>query len=298
MAMSKKSDRYQDPLPPSVNQLPCINASAEVMRWLDYYWEKLRLPLAEQHRLAVTEDRKEFHRWTGRRLNPLALGCYCYLPHAGGGSAELVTERDVSAATLTAPVAAPSRTQPALPGFSDGAALVAHDGAMLLEPTRGDGHRRDYRHLIFVEPDLLPLGIEVTVAHELIHLSDRVHNNPRKHHCHGYDSISVDEAAITGRDPELLRALLREETARRETILRELRPYRYVYVCPHCNKEYPRVRRYSRPVSCGRCDQHYNPAFLLHLWEAPDASQSDSTHDDMDVLAQQTEDGASQTQTA
>jgi len=123
----------------------------------------------------------------------------------------------------------------------------------------------EYWHLIFIEPDLLPQGIEVTVAHELIHLSDRVSGNPRKHHCHGYDSISLDEAALTGRNPESLRVQLRDETARREAALRQVRPYRYLYVCPNCQREYPRVRKYTRSVSCGRCDRQYNPAFLLEL---------------------------------
>jgi hypothetical protein len=132
----------------------------------------------------------------------------------------------------------------------------------------------DHRHLIFIEPGLLPLSAEVTMAHELIHLRDRVQDHPRKHRCHGYDSISVDEAALTGRDPEFLRAQLRDETARREDALRRVRPYRYLYVCPVCHREYPRVRRYTRPVSCGRCDQQYNLAFALHLRELVSPSAS------------------------
>jgi len=263
--MSKKSDRYRPPNAPSLEELPLIHASSEAAHWLDHYWRKLTLPASEARRLAMTEDRQEFALWTGRRLNPLALGCYCYLPNAHPESVTLAASE--AAATLTAPNLTQSvsreRVQLALPGFEEPGALIPateHTPATASEAT-------DYRHLIFIEPDLLPLGIEVTVAHELIHLSDRVQGNPRKHRCHGYDSISVDEAAITGRDPELLRGLLREETARREAALRQLRPYRYVYACPHCGKEYPRVRRYARPVSCGRCDRQYNPAFLLHLKE-------------------------------
>lgn len=259
--MAKKSVRYRPPNAPSLDELPLINASLEASHWLDHYWRKLKLPPKEAHRLAMTQDRQEFARWTGRRLNPLALGCYCYLPNARPGRVTLAAS-EISA-TLTAPTLTRRRVQLALPGFEDAGAAppVADD-----TPADASG-AGDYRHLIFIEPDLLPLGIEVTVAHELIHLADRVQGNPRKHHCHGYDSISVDEAAITGRDPDMLRALLREETARREQALRQLRPYRYVYVCPHCGKEYLRVRRYTRPVSCGRCDRHYNPAFLLQLKE-------------------------------
>ncbi len=110
----------------------------------------------------------------------------------------------------------------------------------------------------------------MTVAHELIHLADRVQGRPRKHRCHGHDSISNDEAAITGRDPELLRALLAEETKRREAALRQVRPYRYYYYCPVCKRVYPRVRRYTRMVSCGHCCKTYNPTYLLRLRLQPD----------------------------
>lgn len=257
-AMMKMNDGRSTPQPPTLDLLPFVNASPEVARWLEHYWHKLKLPAGETQRLAVTDDRREFHLWTGRRLNPLALGCYCYLPNATMGSDDTLNELEPTSSTLTAPSATPDRLQLALPGFLDLDAPAPVVAGSAQSAT-------DYRHLIFVEPDLLPLGIEVTVAHELIHLSDRVQGNPRKHRCHGYDSISVDEAAITGRDPEMLRAQLREETARREETLRRLRPYRYLYVCPSCGKEYPRVKRYARPVSCGRCDRHYNAAFLLEL---------------------------------
>lgn len=261
--MRENTYQFRAPVPPALNILPLINASADVALWLEHYWEKLKLPAAEALRLAVTDDRQDFHRWTGRRLNPLALGCYCYLPtvETSGGS---------SNSTLTAPSGPSSRRQLVLPGFGEMASSgVEGLGEALDIPASGSISQRDpgYRHLIFVEPELLPLGIEVTVAHELIHLSDRVQGTPRKHRCHGYDAISVDEAAITGHDPEMLRALLREESARREATLRQARPYRYIYICPHCRKEYPRVRRYSRPVSCGHCDRSYNAAFLLELRE-------------------------------
>lgn len=262
--MSKKSERYRAPNPPGLDQLPLINAEHAVAQWLDFYWRKLHLPPSEARRLAVTDDRREFAVWTGRRLNPLALGCYCYLPDAGSGASDARNDTNTTGALAQAFSSSPSRRQLTLPGFGG----AETDGLLPLETGEAEqAATTDYRHLIYVEPDLLPLGIEVTVAHELIHLSDRVQGTPRKHRCHGYDSISVDEAAITGRDPEMLRALLREETARRESVLRQLRPYRYAYACPNpsCNKEYLRVKRYTRPVSCGRCDRHYNPAFLLVL---------------------------------
>lgn len=122
-----------------------------------------------------------------------------------------------------------------------------------------------HRHLIFIEPDMQPQSIEVTVAHELIHLADRVNGTPRRHRHHGYDSIAADEAAVTGYNLEELRHLLHEESARREHQRRARRPIRYLYQCPNCGREYPRARRYSHAVSCSHCDKSYNPRFRLQL---------------------------------
>src|SRR5215469_6081218 len=78
--MGTKTERDRPPAPPMRDVLPLVNASDEVARWLEHYWSKLRLPEHATHHLAVTTDRQEFARWTGRRLNPMALGCYCFLP--------------------------------------------------------------------------------------------------------------------------------------------------------------------------------------------------------------------------
>ncbi len=267
--MSRKISRFLPPQPPSVDQLPLINAGVYAAQWLDHYWRKLGLPVEQANYLAVTDDRREFARWTGRRLNTMALGCYCFLPLVHEDD-EQSGQPDFSlAANLTGPANAPTRAQPTLPGFSDETESDDPDDSLAEVYANVERSQQtpqgDYRHLIFVEPGLLPEGIEVTIAHELIHLADRVSGHPRKHHCHGHDSISMDEAAITGRDPEWLRELLAEETRRREEAVRVARPYKYVYLCPNCGKEYPRVRRYSRAVSCGHCDQRFNLAFLLQL---------------------------------
>src|SRR5579859_622184 len=245
------------PEPPSLHSLPVLHAGEDVRRWLDHYWHKLGLPADERSRLAVTQDRREFARWAGRRLNTLALGCYCYLPSPP------LTRRQRRHLQLSQAIGAQTEeaaavlTQLPLPNFAIPPVVKPQvQGVPLL-----------HRHLIFVEPDLLPQSIEVTVAHELIHLADRVRGQPRRHRCHGYDSISVDEAAITGYPPEELRALLREETSRREKAARAVRPIRYIYACPRCGKEYQRVRRYPRPVSCGACDHAYNPVYALVLKE-------------------------------
>jgi hypothetical protein len=126
-------------------------------------------------------------------------------------------------------------------------------------------HAPSHRHLIFIEPDMQPQSIEVTVAHELIHLADRVNGTPRRHRHHGYDSIAADEAAITGYGLEELRHLLHEESVRREATRRKRRPIRYLYECPNCSKQYPRTRRYSKAVSCSSCDKTYNPHYRLLL---------------------------------
>ncbi|HVB74539.1 MAG TPA: hypothetical protein VNE38_13370 [Ktedonobacteraceae bacterium] len=221
------------PAPPPRQADPIIHGSPIIQRWLIHYWHKLQLPEQELAGLAITQDRQEYARWTGKRLNPLALGCYCYLPAP-------ITMR--ARAHTHAPLQA-------LPGFAD----TAHRNTPA------------HRHLVFIEPDMQPQSIEVTVAHELIHLSDRVRGTPRRHRHHGYDAIAADEAAVTGYQLEELRGLLHEESARREHQRRERRPIRYLYECPNCGKEYPRARRYSQAVSCSKCDSSYNSQFRLLL---------------------------------
>ena len=135
----------------------------------------------------------------------------------------------------------------------------------------GDDCNRSRRHMIFIEPSMQPQSIEVTIAHELIHLADRVNGTPRRHTHHGYDSIADDEAAVTGYSLEDLRKLLHEESARLDQVRRERRPIRYLYECPQCGRQYPRVRRYTHAVSCSNCDKRYNPQFKLSL-RTPDAS--------------------------
>jgi hypothetical protein len=223
------------PAPPPRQVGPIINGSPLIRHWLTHYWQKLQLPNQELSRLAITQDRQEYMRWTGKRLNIMVLGCYCYLP-----------------APPIPRIRAHRHGQSQVRSGVNGDALSQLDSS-------------SHRHLIFIEPDMQPKSIEVTVAHELIHLADRVNGTPRRHRHHGYDSIAADEAAVTGYPVDELRQLLHEESARREHLRRERRPIRYFYECPNCGKEYPRARRYSQSVSCSSCDKSYNPEFRLML---------------------------------
>jgi hypothetical protein len=248
MSRAPRSRSAQPALPP-VESGPHIHASPAVEQWLWHYWQKLELPESELSLLALTQDRREYMRWTGKRLHFMVLGCYCYVQTAGRlapSAAERAGRRSPrSSSYRTASV-------PTLPGFAESAAT-------------SQSHPPRHRHVIFIESDMQPRSLEVTVAHELIHLADRLRGTPRRHRHHGYDAIAADEAAITGYNLEELRRLLQEESAHREQLRRQRRPLRYVYVCPHCGKEYPRARRYSRPVSCSLCDQTYNPRYRLQL---------------------------------
>lgn len=257
---NRKRAQGRIPDPPADAALPLVHANENIARWLQIYWQKLRIPASQAYYLAVTDSRQEFARWTGRRLNSFALGCYCYLPlsQSAGGAAHIDYD-GAHSATRSASAAAWAPIQLYSPTLWDDPETPPE---RLITPS---GLAADFRHLIFVEPTLLPASAEVTVAHELIHLRDRVQGQPRRHRCHGNDAIALDEALITGRDPEALRVQLREETERREAALRAARPYRYLYRCPHCAKEYYRVRRYTRPTSCGKCDSRFNPNFELRL---------------------------------
>ncbi|MBV9019570.1 MAG: hypothetical protein JOZ71_02535 [Ktedonobacteraceae bacterium] len=222
-------------LPPKQDG-PIIHGDvATIQHWLYHYWEKLHLAVQELALVAITQDRSEYMAWTGKRLNSMVLGCYCYV------AAPQVAMRHVDC-------------------------LPPRHGTRSSVPIEANpSHIATHRHLIFIEPDMRPRSIEVTIAHELIHLADRVNGTPRRHRHHGYDSIAQDEAAITGYDLEELRVLLHEESSRRECMRRERRPIRYMYECPNCGKKYPRTRRYSQAVSCSSCDKHYNPCFRLML---------------------------------
>src|SRR5258708_28998699 len=151
--MGKKSVGNRLPAPPALDLLPLVHASAEVTQWLEHYWHRLNLPKSAVERLAVTNNRQEFAVWTGRRLNPLALGCYCYLPNASGdapdvGCGEGAELLNAGTAALTP---ASTRLQPALPGFAaEGSEDLTGGPAAGAGDDAGPTHAlaADHRHLI------------------------------------------------------------------------------------------------------------------------------------------------------
>src|SRR5260370_35171347 len=117
--MGKNSVCNRLPAPPSLDFVPLVHASAEVSQWREHYWHRLNLPKSAAERLAVTNNRQEFAVWTGRRLNPMALGCYCYLPNASGDAADVGCGEGaelLNAGTRALRSASP-RLRPARPGF-------------------------------------------------------------------------------------------------------------------------------------------------------------------------------------
>src|SRR3989442_11138790 len=205
------------PAPPPRQVGPIVHASDTIGDWLTFYWQKLNLPAQELGKLAITQDRQEYMRWTGKRLNSMVLGCYCYLP---------------------APHHAQSGVQTRTRKLFHSQVLPVFEETLQL-------HVPSHRHLIFIEPDMQLQSIEVTVAHELIHLADRVNGTPRRHRHHGYDSIAADEAAVTGYPGEEIRPLLHEGKTRPGETRRAPPPPCFFFECAHCGKQYPLRPPYS-----------------------------------------------------
>src|SRR5579859_2543367 len=115
------------PAPPSFQSGPIVHATQGVQHWLAHYWQKLQLPSHELERLAITQDRQEYMRWTGKRLNTMALGCYCYLP-------------------------APYSSHP-LTRTHTRIRKTPHSLTLPIVETEALPQTSGHRHLIFIEPD-------------------------------------------------------------------------------------------------------------------------------------------------
>src|ERR1700730_14849311 len=105
--------RKAAPAPPPRQNNAILHCDKAVQHWLTHYWQKLRLPAHELSSLAVTQDRQEYTRWTGKRLNFMILGCYCYLP-APPRSAKALAHTRASSTTSS-----PSMPIQPLPGFEE-----------------------------------------------------------------------------------------------------------------------------------------------------------------------------------
>src|SRR5713226_2215777 len=134
VAVMVAARRPSMPAPPPRQAGPIIYGNPLIQHWLTHYWQKLQLPAHELSKLAITQDRQEYMRWTGKRLNIMVLGCYCYLP---------APHSHIIMQTRTRK---PLHSQ-ILPVLEDTLHL----------------HVPGHRHLIFIEPDMQPQSIEVTV---------------------------------------------------------------------------------------------------------------------------------------
>src|SRR5712691_3556332 len=158
--------RQSMPAPPPRQTGPIIHGSSIIQHWLAHYWQKLQLPRQELNRVAITQDRQEYMRWTGKRLNVMVLGCYCYLAAPPSSQSSLARSRSRKQSLL--------QKLPFMPADPQGSRASGVAG-MDINTLPGFGntaqlHLPGHRHLIFIEPEMEPKSIEVTVAHELIHL--------------------------------------------------------------------------------------------------------------------------------
>src|ERR1700740_3621057 len=96
MAAARKPTRCAPAAPPRQPNA-IIHGDKTLAQWLDFYWHKLQLPAQELSHLAITQDRREFAQWIGKRLNIMALGCYCYLPAPATSCRSLLTHPAASA---------------------------------------------------------------------------------------------------------------------------------------------------------------------------------------------------------
>jgi SprT protein len=111
--------------------------------------------------------------------------------------------------------------------------------------------RADYRHkLISLNPRLLehPAEIDRTLRHELAHILAQFRAGRRRILPHG------DEWRAACRDLGIA------DEKRCHNLPFAARTYvtRFVYRCPNCKQEFPRVRRVRRAVACLTCCRAHN----------------------------------------
>jgi SprT protein len=135
---------------------------------------------------------------------------------------------------------------------ANGAARIANDLRVEWNPRlKTAAGRADYREkLISLNPRLLeyPIEIDRTLRHELAHILAQFRAGRRKISPHG---VEWQQACI---DLEIA------DEKRCHNLPFPARTYaaRFVYRCPNCRQEFPRVRRMRRAVACLACCRKHN----------------------------------------
>ena len=123
--------------------------------------------------------------------------------------------------------------------------------------------RADYREkLISLNPRLseFPIEIDRTLRHELAHILAQFRVGRRKISPHG---VEWQQACID-------LGIADEKRCHNLPFPARIFAARFVYRCPNCRQEFPRVRRMSRAVACLACCRKHNggefdPRFRLQL---------------------------------
>jgi SprT protein len=135
---------------------------------------------------------------------------------------------------------------------TNGAAQIANDLRVEWNPRlKTAAGRADNREkLISLNPRLLeyPIEIDRTLRHELAHILAQFRAGRRKISPHG---VEWQQACI---DLEIA------DEKRCHNLPFPARTYaaRFVYRCPNCRQEFPRVRRMRRAVACLACCRKHN----------------------------------------
>lgn len=97
-----------------------------------------------------------------------------------------------------------------------------------------------------------PKALEVVVAEELLHMRDWLDGDHRRHAKHGHDRIAYRVADLTGASLDQIRSAL---------VPVKSRDFRYVYVCPNCDRRVYRKR--SGRWACRPCYERTGRRFVL-----------------------------------
>lgn len=95
--------------------------------------------------------------------------------------------------------------------------------------------------------ELEPQHIDTTLRHELAHLVAQARAKGRRIAAHGAEwRKACADLGIPG-----------EKACHRLPLPSRKQQARYLYQCPHCLTEVPRVRRMTKPMACRRCCKNH-----------------------------------------